>query len=193
MKIFATTALILLSISIAAQKTKSTPKALKPIKTAIQPTKTEKNEFGQWLFIKSDKPVQYRFKKIKIEDNVGHFQVQFRINFEDVTFCDNPECKGYNVSYGFPQGKEKGSLKYKNFTFMNTFKGIYDEPEIVSIPINYPDGSSIVFKDGQFLASLPNGQTQPAYIFLNCIDLINTKYKSRDCYDFKEKEAIVLK
>lgn len=172
-----------------AQKTKKLP--VKKPATSVKPI--SKIEYGNWLFIKSDRAVQYRFAKVKEENNAAYFKVQFRINFEDKIFCGEPNCFGYKIYFGYPSSIVKGEMKFANIKMMNTYKEIYDFPEPVIVQLSYPDGSSILFdKEQSFLAKRSDGSVQQAHIFYNCIDVLEAKFPYVNCRDFDEKTAVIL-
>lgn len=149
--------------------------------------------FEKWLFVKSDKPIQERFRQVKIENNIGYFQVQFRINFEDATYCDKPQCLGFLMYFDYPQG-DLAKKTVRNYKFMNSFKDIYMLPDLISFPMSFPDGSKIIFQDGKFLSiNKPGDQPENAFITSACVDNILSNYPRHNCGDFDEKSAIVLK
>jgi len=149
--------------------------------------------FGKWLFVKSDKPVQVRYKQVKVENNTGYYQLQFRINFEDEVYCNKSQCLGYLMNFSYPQG-DLSKQTYRNYKFMNSFKGIYTLPDLISFPMSFSDGSKFIFQDGQlFAVNSPGGSPQQAYVTTACVDNILSNYSQHNCRDFDAASAIELK
>src|SRR5690606_7598580 len=96
--------------------------------------------YSNWLFLQSDKALQVRYKQVKQEGDVAHFQVQFKINFEDRIFCNDPTCLGYLMVFGYRtlDGESKVTKSYK---FYNTYKEVYTLPETIPVNMSFPDGS----------------------------------------------------
>lgn len=188
---------LLMFVSSSFGQTKPANKPInKPKQAAAKPAE---NPYSNWLFIQSDKALQYRFKMVKQEGDVGYFQVQFRINSEDPIFCKHPTCLGYLLVFGYPTLDNQKNIE-TSYKFYNTYKEIYTRPELVPIKLSFPDGSKRFLKQDGFFYSLAGSDVQqPAsYLFGNCVDDIlsnNPNYHRCKPYqpEFKESEATVLK
>ena len=161
--------------------------------------KTAENPYSNWLFIQGDKALQYRFKLVKQEGDVGYFQVQFKINFEDPIFCKHPTCEGYLLVFGYPSLDNQNNID-TSYKFYNTFKGVYTRPELVPLKLSFPDGSKRFLKQEGFFYTLAGSDAQqPAsYLFGNCVDdILSNNPKQHRCKPygptFKEAEAITVK
>lgn len=153
----------------------------------------KQNDYSEWLFIQSDKALQFRYKLMKTEKDIGYFQVQFRINFEDQIFCSHPTCMGYLLSFSYPAYDNQTNI-YTSYKFYNTFKGVYTIPELVPIRLDFPDGSKRIPRPDGFYYTTANDKTeQRAYVFYNCVDNILSNSPDHRCRDFKDAEAIVVK
>jgi len=152
------------------------------------------NSFSDWLFVKSDKAVQIRYKMVKKQTDVGDFQVQFRIAFEDAIHCSKPNCLGYMMVFGIPtiDGQKIENHHYK---LMNTFVDVYNYPETIKIKLSFPDGSKrFLTNKGFFYTTTVNPTPEPnSYLFSNCVDNIISNYPYNNCRDFEENKAITLK
>lgn len=151
------------------------------------------NTFSDWLFVKSDKAIQIRYLEKKIDGDIGEFQVQFRIAFEDKVHCSKPDCQGYMMVFGVPSvdGKTVTNHHYK---MMNTFVDTYTFPETIKIKMSFPDGSKrFLSNKGFFYTTAHDTNPQPnSYIFSNCVDNIISNYPYNNCRDFEESKAITL-
>ncbi len=160
---------------------------------------SSESNYSNWLFIKSDKPVQYRFKLVKQEGDIGYYQVQFKTDFENKIFCKHHTCLGYLVVFGYPDLDNQNSLE-TSYKFYNTYKDIYTREELVPVKLNFADGSKRLLKQGGFYYTLAGStEEQPNInLFRNCVDdILNGMPDYHRCKPyqpaFKEAEAIVLK
>ena len=164
------------------------------------PGEQEETEgYSDWLFVQSDKALQYRFKLEKQEGDIGYYQVQFRINFEDDIFCDHPTCLGYLAVFGYPDLDNQTSVQ-TSYKFYNTFKGVYTRPDLVPIRLAFPDGSTRFLKqEGFYYTEAGSTEEQPnLYLFSNCVDnMLEGQPDTHRCKpyqpEFKSAEAIELK
>lgn len=179
-------------------------KVAKPKVAGAKPTVQKKapvkeKPYSNWLFIKSDKALQYRFQLVKQEGDIGYFRVQFKTNFEDPIFCKHHTCLGYMLVFGYPSLDNEKSIT-TSYKFYNTYKEIYTRPELVPIKLFFSDGSKRLLTENGFFYTLSDNDTlKPAiYLFDNCVDDIlsnNPNYHRCKPYtgpEFKETEAIVL-
>lgn len=173
-------------------------KGAKPTVQKKAPVK--ENPYSNWLFIKSDKAMQYRFQLVKQEGDIGYFRVQFKTHFEDPIFCKHPTCLGYLLVFSYPSLDNQRNIA-TSYKFYNTYKEVYTRPELVPIKLTFPDGSKRMLTENGFFYTLADSDTpKPAInLFDNCVDDIlsnNPNYHRCKPYsnpEFKEAEAIVLK
>ena len=158
---------------------------------------TESN-YSNWLFVQSDKAVQYRFKLVKQEGDIGFYQVQFKTNFDDRIFCKHPTCLGYLLVFGYPDLDNQKNIE-TSYKFYNTYKEVYTRPELVPIRLSFPDGSKRLLKQEGFHYTLAGStDEQPAInLFGNCVDdILDGKPDYHRCKPYQpkfiESQAIVL-
>ena len=101
-------------------------------------------EYSQWLFVQSDKALQYRIAVVKKEGNVATLQLQFRVNNEDGVYCKSELCNGMLLSLSNLNAGDTESTKY-SFIFEKSFVGlnnIYTWPVFLTTELKtWPDGS----------------------------------------------------
>lgn len=100
--------------------------------------------YSNWLFIQSDKALQYRIAVIKMEGDIASLQLQFRVNNEDGVYCKSSMCDGMLLSLSNKNVGDKESTKY-SFVFDKSFIGlenIYTWPQLLTTELKtWPDGS----------------------------------------------------
>ncbi|MDO9038417.1 MAG: hypothetical protein Q7U59_08740 [Lutibacter sp.] len=162
------------------------------------PIGTMNNEYSNWLFVNSDKALQVRYKQVKLENEIGYFEVQFKINFDDQIFCSHPTCLGYLFVFSYPTLDNMKSIE-KSYKFYNSFKGIYTLSDTIPIKLFFPDGSKRILREEGFFYTTDNNNTEmSANFFSNCVDDIlsnNPNYHRCKPYksNFIESEAIMIK
>lgn len=45
------------------------------------------NNFSEWLYLRGDKPVQFRLEKTKVEGNRVFYKIHLRLNKEGAGYC----------------------------------------------------------------------------------------------------------
>ena len=151
-------------------------------------------DYSDWGTIKNPYHcMQVRYKLEKQEGNIGYFKVQFKINFEDKSFCTHPRCLGYLVCFGYPtlDGKDYISSYYK---FFNSYNQVYTMQDLMPIIMSFSDGSKRVLKkDGFYFTSKDSNQEiYIAYLFEKCVDQMLEGSPS-SCREYNELKAIILK
>ncbi|MFY7965623.1 MAG: hypothetical protein ACOVO1_12055 [Chitinophagaceae bacterium] len=162
-------------------------------------TSLPKNEFSNWLFVNSDKALQVRYKEVKVENGIGYYEVQFRINFDDPIFCKHSTCLGYLFEFSYPTLDNQDMIKL-SYKFYNSFKEVYTVKSLMPIKLNFDDGSKRMLRKEGFFYKLANSEVEEkaVYLFSNCVDDIlsnNPNYHRCKPYksDYKESEAIIIK
>lgn len=154
--------------------------------------------YSNWLFVQGDKALQVRYKQVKQENEVGFFEVQFRLNSQDPVFCAHAMCEGYLMMFGYPtlDGSSNVESSYK---FYNSFTGVYTMPENIPVKMSFPDGSKrLLRQEGFFYTTVNDPSELPATVFSNCVDnMLSTAPNEHRCKpyysNFKDAEAIVLR
>lgn len=100
--------------------------------------------YSNWVFIQSDKALQYRVSVVKQEGPVASLQFQFRVNNEDEVYCKSSMCNGMLLGLSNKNVGDAESTKY-NFIFEKSFIGldnIYIWPQLLTTELKtWPDGS----------------------------------------------------
>lgn len=135
-------------------------------------------QYGKWLFIQSDKALQYRIAVVKQVGDVASLQLQFRVNNEDEVYCKSARCNGMLLTLNNTNVGDAESTKY-DFVFEKSFVGlnnIYTWPILITTELKtWPDGSKRFFslKNGNIVYTLPNSTVeQPASVPYCCVDII---------------------
>ena len=166
-------------LNIPKEPAKATEK--KPNSNSTPNSKNTEADYSDWLFIKSDKALQVRYKLVKQEGEIGQYSVQFRINFEDEIFCKSETCKGYLLTFGYPDLNGIKNI-YSHYKFYNTFKGIYTYPKLIPIKTSFNDGSKrFLTKQGFSFTTKNSTEERAANLFDNCVDIITTREPISKC------------
>jgi hypothetical protein len=158
-------------------------------------TSSAKNiDFSDWLTIKNPYHcIQVRYKLEKQENDIGYFKVQFRIDFQDKSFCTHPRCLGYLVSFGYPTLDGKDNI-YSYYKFYNSFKQVYTVSDLMPIKLSFSDGSKRVLKkDGfYYIAKGSNQEIYCAQLFDKCVDQM-MEGSPTSCRDYNESKCLIFK
>jgi hypothetical protein len=160
----------------------------------------KKLSYSNWLFVQSDKALQYRIAIVKQVGDVATLQLQFRVNNDDAIFCKSTLCDGMLLSLKNTEVGDDISTKY-SFIFKKSFVGvdnIYTWPQQLTTELKtWPDGSKrylsltkgIVYtnpgSDVEYHASVPDC----------CVDVIlaaNPKEHRCDRHGFDSNNAIIV-
>ena len=141
-------------------------------------TPSPKMDYSDWLFVQSDKSLQYRIAVEKQEGDIASLRLQFRVNNEDPIHCKSAACDGILLSLSNKNVGDNESTHY-SFVFEKSFIGInniYTWPTLITTELKtWPDGSKrflskkmgIVYT----LAESPN-YLQDAVVPYCCVDVI---------------------
>jgi hypothetical protein len=106
--------------------------------------------YSDWITFKNPyEALQVRYKLEKKEGDVGYYQAQFRINYDEPTLCKDPRCLGYALCYGIPQLNDK-DVFYIHLKIYYPYKEIYTLPELIPMKLSFPDGSKRLLKQDRF-------------------------------------------
>jgi len=165
------------------------------INSSLGNVKESIEEYSDWLYILSDKAIQVRYKLEKQEENIGYFNIQFRIDFEDTVSCYSDNCEGYYVTFGYPTLDLMTNI-FSHYKFYKTFKDVYTMPEAIPLNLKTRSGSIIYLKKEGFFHMFNNNELY-ANMFYNCVDEIltnndmNRSGSYRKIYD--DSKAIIIK
>lgn len=134
-------------------------------------------EYSDWLFVQSDKSLQYRIAVEKQEGDVAFLRMQFRVNDEDQVHCKSSLCDGILLSLSNKNVGDNESTKY-SFVFEKSFIGInniYTWPTLLTTELKtWPDGSKRFLSKKRgivyTLAANPNYE-QDAAVPYCCVDV----------------------
>lgn len=76
-------------------------------------TAKAQERYSDWLYLKSDKPIQFRYFKVKEDESKVYFKMQLKYNKTTSVYCQR--CIGYTVliSRGLPGDADGYQLYYK--------------------------------------------------------------------------------
>jgi hypothetical protein len=134
-----------------------------------------------WLFVQSDKAVQYRLAKVREDSANNHyiFRIQYRVNSEDEIYT--PASNGYHLYRLTDSGAQYRVEFPASFTGLTT---IYELPLDIAL---FVDGTHVswdsttnklVYQDAAYL---PSGYT-------SCVDDNSSTSRCEDTYDWDPSE-----
>ena len=170
---------------------KSTSKSNPSSKTS----KASKIEvYSDWETFKNPyEALQVRYKLERKEGDVGYYQAQFRINYDEPTLCKDPRCLGYALCLGIPQLNDK-DVSYIHLIFYYPNKEIYDVPELIPMKLSFSDGSKRMLKQDGFYYKA-NEYTEEVYLQYFFIKSATEILEGSPIKinNFMESKAIILK
>jgi len=158
-------------------------------------------EYSQWLFVQSDKALQYRIAIVKQEGPVATLQIQFRVNNEDEVYCKSELCNGMLLSLNNVNVGDKESTKY-SFIFEKSFVGldnIYTWPVLLTTELKtWPDGSKryLSFTKGIVYTTSDSDDERSANVPYCCVDIrlaANPNQHRCESHGFDAANAIIIK
>lgn len=60
-------------------------------------TSIAQNKYSEWLYLRGDKPVQFRLEKTKVVGNKVFYKIHLKLNKEGSGFCTHELCYGYVI------------------------------------------------------------------------------------------------
>lgn len=174
------------AVAVSGQETPKKPDVPSPTPTVI--------DYTEWLFVQSDKALQYRLGVAKKEGTLHYLQLQFKVKSDDEIHCRGAECDGYvlYLSHAIDGGGAE-TVKYHLY-FDASFVGdkIYIFPNLIPIELKtWEDGSKrFLDKHRGLLASHPNGFVERAQYFYNCVDFKLKGQSKTRCDDFDMAKAV---
>lgn len=165
------------------------------VKSQIHP------EYCNWLFIQSDKALQYRIAVVKQEGSVATLQFQFRVNNEDEVYCKSSMCNGMLLSLRNKNVGDEETTQY-SFIFEKSFIGldnIYTWPQLLTAELKtWPDGSKRYWSLTKGIVyTVPGDETEHnADIPYCCVDVrltANPNNHRCETHGFDTQNAIIVK
>jgi hypothetical protein len=160
-----------------------------------------KLQYSNWLFVQSDKALQYRIAIVKQVGDVASLQLQFRVNNQDEVFCKSPLCDGILLSL---RNTEVGATTNSNYSFIfkKSFIGlenIYTWPQLLTTELKtWPDGSKRFLSLTKGIVYSNSGSTveNNADVPDCCVDIVlgaNPNQHRCDRHGFNNEKAIIVK
>jgi len=160
----------------------------------------KETDYSNWLFMQSDKSLQYRMAEVKKEGDFSYFQLQFRVKADDEVHCKNAMCEGLLLYLSHDNIEKTETVKYY-FLFDKSFEGdnkTYSMKQLIPVELKtWPDGSKRYFtKDkGIVYTQTATGEKEFQAQVLNiCVDIRikNQPGNHRCTRNFKPEEAVVV-
>ena len=157
-------------------------------------------DYSRWLFMQSDKSLQYRMAAVKKEGDITYLQLQFRVKADDAVHCKNAMCEGLMLYLSHDNIGRTETVKYY-FLFDKSFEGddkTYTMPQLIPVELKtWPDGSKRYFtkERGIVYTQLSTGNEEFTAQVLNiCVDIrLKGQPNNNRCkWDFKADEAVVV-
>ena len=165
------------------------------------------NNFSEWMYLRGDKPVQFRLEKTKVESNKVFYQIHLRLNKEGSGYCTHELCYGYVIYlpiYEYDTDTKTGKATDLHFKIPKEFTGEYTIPNEF-YTVNKTESNGVISywdhnKNYPMQKVISNGEIRQQLEFLRgCVDnMRNDKpYSGFDAYcnqnGFKIAEAIEIK
>uniref|UniRef100_UPI0040499653 hypothetical protein n=1 Tax=Flavobacterium sp. TaxID=239 RepID=UPI0040499653 len=170
----------------------------------VSSTMSAQNNFSEWLYLRGDKPVQFRLEKTKVEGNKVFYKIHLRLNKEGAGYCTHELCYGYVIYlpiYEYDTDTKKGKATDLHFKIPKEFTGEYTIPsEFYTVNKSESNGFNSYWdhdKNYPMQKIIATGEIrkQPEFL-LSCVDTkrINKPYNDYCNFKgFKESEAIEIK
>lgn len=148
-------------------------------------------QYTPWLNFRNDKQgLQYRLALLRQEGDVGHLQLQLKVNEE--AHCFDPRCDGYVLVLGYPEAGAAGGNKELFFRVDAGFRGPYTYPEPLRIELKtWPDGSARRFDPQLGLTVTPANPMLRHPVFSFCLDDPLKGRSRHQCSSYFKPEAAI--
>lgn len=149
--------------------------------------------YSDWVTFKNPyEALQVRYKLEKKEGDVGYFQAQFRINYDEPTICKDSRCLGYALCLGIPQLNNQ-DISYTHLKIMFPSEAIYTLSDTFPMKLSFPDGSKRMLKNGGFYYKVTDDSAEVnlQYFFIKSATSI-LQGSSININNFIESKAITL-
>ena len=165
------------------------------------------NNFSEWMYLRGDKPVQFRLEKTKVESNKVFYKIHLRLNKEGAGYCTHELCYGYVIYlpiYEYDTDTKTGKATDLHFKIPKEFAGEYIIPTEF-YTVNKTESNGVISywdheKNYPMQKVISNGEIRQQLEFLRgCVDTMrNDKpYSGFDAYcsqnGFKMTKAIEIK
>ena len=157
--------------------------------------------YSNWLFMQSDKSLQYRIAVAKTEGNIAYLQLQFKVNADDEVHCRNAICEGLMLKLTHDNIERTETVKHY-FLFDKSFEGdgkLHKMEALIPMEFKtWPDGSKryLTKEKGIVYTTIESGNTEyTAQVFNICVDIrLKGQPNNHRCkWGFDFDKAIVVK
>lgn len=164
------------------------------------------NNYSEWYYLRSDKPVQFRLEKTKELNDKVYYKIQLRINNQGAGVCtqEHSLCYGYVVYmpvFEYDLQTKNGNTTEFNYKIAKEFNGVYTvEGEFFASKKNEDKGYLTYWDESlnfPMQKNITTGETVklPGFL-LSCVDTTrNNKPYGDICNNkgFVESTAIEIK
>lgn len=162
------------------------------------------NNFSEWLYLRGDKPVQFRLEKTKVVGNKVFYKIHLRINKAGAGYCTHQLCYGYIIYlpiYEYDTNTKTGKATDLNFKIPKEFTGEYTIPTVF-YTVNKLESNGVIsywdhVKNYPMQKNITSGEISQQLEFLRgCVDTkrVDKPYEDHCNFKgFKESEAIEIK
>ena len=164
------------------------------------------NNFSEWYYLRSDKPVQFRLEKTKELNDKVYYKIHLRLNKDGAGVCtqEHTLCYGYIVYmpvFEYDLSEKKGKTTEFNYKIAKEFNGIYTvDGEFFATKENEDKGHLSYWDENLNFPMQKNLTTEetikkPGFL-LSCVDTTrNNKSYDDICNNkgFVESAAIEIK
>lgn len=161
----------------------------------------KESDYSNWLFMQSDKSLQYRMAEVKKEGNIAFLQLQFRVKSDDEVHCNTAQCEGLLLYLYHSNVAQTEKVEY-HFLFDKSFEGdgkVYTMQQLVPVEFKtWPDGSKrYLNKERGIVYTKADTGTEEfnAYVINVCVGnrIVNQPKNHRCKWEFKPELAVVVK
>jgi len=145
--------------------------------------------FSEWMYVLSDKPLQYQMAKIRQEGNIGYFKIRIRFNEKEKFECGS-KCYGYHWQLSWRSDDRQKENKI-NITYSSKYKEPYFEIPM-EIPLQlgvFADGSKRKWDENTLtlMISLRNTDQYEYYCFFDSCFSWYEQGGYNKCFDIEEE------
>ena len=157
-------------------------------------------DYSKWLFMQSDKSLQYRMAVVKKEGDIAYLQLQFRVKADDEVHCKNAMCEGLLLYLSHDNIGRTETVRYY-FLFDKSFEGdnkIYKMDQLIPVEFKtWPDGSKRYLSKERgivYTQTTTGDQEFTAQVLNVCVDIrLKGQPGNHRCkWDFKPEQAVVV-
>lgn len=151
-------------------------------------------EWGKWVYVQSDKAVQYRVAKVGEEGDVALLRYQLRVELGNDLACYSDQCEGYILYLQVFDPVASDFVATRHLFFPRNSSAVYDLPEVIRFPVRTsPTGRRFLDLETGLpmyeLFSEP-GTLAVTEVIQGCVDDIQTGYSDTRCRDFDPSKMV---